>query len=176
MAIACQAGMTSRKRSMCRIAGAPTLSRLGALLLALTVAGVARAEPDEAPLSQMRSAAEQQAEVAPEPITGRSEKQLLPPLVTSRTPASASRSESLRQLVLTALRDEVARELVRPEAAPPVRGNVGAKDMGNSDNAHDASAQARTAAAAAQQAKQAHSVATQHISAPMPKGAAESHR
>lgn len=176
MAIACQSGMASRSRSMSRIAAAPTLSGLGALLLALTVSGVARAEPDEAPLAQMRSAAEQLAEVAPALTSGSSEKPLLPPSAASRSPASADHSQALRQLVLTALHEEVARELIRPEGSALARANVGAKDMGNGDSVHDASSQARTAAAAAQQAKQAHSVATQHISAPMPKGAPEFHR
>lgn len=146
------------------------------MLLALALSGVARAEPAEAPLLQMRSAAEQLAEVAPEPMVTRGEKPLVPPLGASKPPASASRGEALRQLAWTALRGELARELERQDGVAPARVNAGAKDVGTNENAHDASAQARTAAAAAQQAKQAHSVATQHISATEPKSAPESHR
>lgn len=169
--------MAAHEQRRCRVAS-PTLAslvaRLGALFLTLAAAAeVAHAEPEETPLAQMRSAAELQAEVDPERLVRADERLLVPPLARTKALASIDRgrgrSESLRQIALNALRSELAREL-DPHDTPTPHAGVGAKEPGG----HDSDAQARTAAIAAQQARQAHSVAIQHgVSAVAGKGNVE---
>lgn len=142
--------MAAREQRRCR---APSLASLGALLLTLATAEVAHAEPEETARAQMRSAAELQAEVEPERMVRANESLRMQQLAQLKSP-TMRRSEALRQIALSALRGELARELEYHETPTPHAG-VGAKDPGG----HESAAQARTAAIAAQLARQAHSVA-----------------